>query len=54
MFCRIIKDNIKHYIEECVEMKKWFNDLGDNNEKKYRKIWNDELDEIKGTIIKRL
>lgn len=30
---------------------KWFNILGVSNEKKYRKIWNDELEE---RIIKRL
>lgn len=33
------------------KIKEWFNILGVSNEKKYRKIWNDELEE---RIIKRL
>lgn len=44
VFCRTGKDNIKHYIEKCEDVKEWFNVLGDDNKEKYRKIWNDELD----------
>lgn len=54
VFCKIGQDSIKHYIEECEEMKKWFKDLGVDNKEKYKTIWNNELDEIKRRIIKRL
>lgn len=51
VFCRVGQDSIKHYIKECKEVKEWFNIFGVGNKEKYRKIWNDELEE---RIIKKL
>lgn len=53
-FCRRGKDNMEHFMEECRVVKSWFEKLGGNMEERWNRIWNDELDEVKGKILRRI
>lgn len=43
-----------HYVKECGKFKRWFEELGKNSEERIVKIWDNEMDERKGKILKRL
>lgn len=38
IFCGIGQDCISHYMEECNITKGWFNELGDDSEKKWKRL----------------
>ncbi|EZA58512.1 hypothetical protein X777_14674 [Ooceraea biroi] len=42
-FCEARMDNLKHYIEECEEVKEWFNCMGENRADRLSRLCNDEL-----------
>ena len=54
IFCGKGKDNLKHYVEECSEIRKNFIKLGKDKEKILRKLYDEELDEMKREIIRIL
>lgn len=37
-------DNWERFVKECNIAKEWFKELGENEEKKLNRIWNDKLD----------
>lgn len=49
-----LQDSIEHYVKECNEVNEWFIPLGKNVNKRIQTVWSDELDDVKGKIIKRL
>lgn len=54
VFCKKGQDCIDHYVKECNRVREWFKPLGENVSKRIHRIWSDELDDVKGKIIKRL
>jgi len=52
-FCNKDRDCLKHYIEECREIKDWFK-IGKRKEDIWKRIWSEDLDEKKGEILKRI
>lgn len=54
VFCGGDEDSIRHYVKECVKINEWFRDLGENCEEIESRIWSDELDDVKGRVIKKL
>ena len=51
IFCGKGKDNLKHYVEECSEIRERFIKLGKDKEKILRKLCDEVLDE--GEIIRK-
>lgn len=54
IFCGVGQDEMKHYIEECSEVKCWFEELGRSKEERMQRLWDDKLDDKKGRIIERV
>ncbi|EFN79294.1 hypothetical protein EAI_06942 [Harpegnathos saltator] len=54
VFCIEGWDTVEHYIRECRKIKGWFVELGKNEENRLKRIWDDELDEKKGVVLKKL
>ena len=48
------KDNLKHYVEECLEIRERFTKLGKDKEEILRRLYDENLDEVKGEIIRKL
>lgn len=44
----------KHYIEEYHRTRDWFEELDSDKEVKWRKIWDENLDRVKGNIPRKL
>jgi len=53
-FCDEDKDCFKNYIEECGEIKDWFNILGERKKEVWERIWKEDLDERKGEVLVRM
>jgi len=51
LFCGKGKNNLKHYVEEIRER---FTKVGKNKEEILRKLCDEELDEVKGELIRKL
>jgi len=47
------QDKFEHSIEECIEVRDWFKELGRCREERLVRIWSDKLDE-KDKILKKL
>jgi len=41
-FCKVDRDNLEHYIGECMELGGWFDKLGNNTEERLGNICSDE------------
>jgi len=54
VWCEQGQDNMEHYVKECVCIKDWFNELGKNDEDRIRRIWNEELDGLKGYVLRKV
>lgn len=54
IFCENGQDNLRHYVEECVMTKGWFDKLGKEKQEIWERIWDDDLDENKSLILSRL
>lgn len=50
VFCEIGKDYMERYMKECEELKSWFVEL-DKDAERCKRIWNDNIDEIKTRIL---
>jgi len=53
-FCDIGRDNMEHYITECLETRGWFDDLGKNKEEIWDRMWSEDWDERKGEVLVRI
>jgi len=53
-FCGKDKDNMEHFIRECVETRDWFRNVGENRDEIWKKVWSEDLDEKKGEALVRL
>ncbi|KYQ57969.1 hypothetical protein ALC60_03018, partial [Trachymyrmex zeteki] len=49
VFCGKDRDNIVHYIRKCKEVSERFKELGEEKEKVIDRLWEDELDDYKGS-----
>lgn len=38
VFCKETEDNLWHYIENCDKVKRWFIELGESTEERYRRL----------------
>lgn len=54
VFCKEGKDNIDHSISVCRTTKDWFVELGDRVKDRIKRIWKNELDKVKGRILRKL
>jgi len=54
MFCGNGQDSVEHYVSECVKIKEWFRDLGNEVRERIDRLWSEDLDSCKGNVIKRL
>lgn len=54
LFCGEGKDCLEHYVRECQDIKKWFKDLGGDEEEIINRIWRNELDGTKGRTLRKL
>jgi len=54
VFCKKEMDTLEHYVGECEKTKGWFRELGDSDEEILGKLWEEDLDESKGKILKKL
>lgn len=54
IFCGVGQDCIRHYIYECSKVKDTFEDLGADVEERWSRIWDDEIDNEKGKVLKNL
>lgn len=52
-FCKYGEDNWEHFVKECIIAKEWLKELGENEEKRLNRIWNDELDKEKGYVLRK-
>lgn len=41
-------------MKECETTKEWFKKIGENEEERMKKIWNDDLDKKKAYVLKKL
>jgi len=44
----------KHFVTDCQKTKKWFIDLGEDKNKILERIWDENLENIKGRLLKKL
>lgn len=54
LFCEKGQDNMEHYISACRVTKGWFEGLGKNEKERWKRLWDDELDEKKSYIITKI
>lgn len=54
VYCKEGKDNIEHFVSVCNTTRDWFVELGDRVEDRTKRIRKDELDEVKGRILRKL
>jgi len=52
-FCEKGKDSIDH-VRECNKVKVWFRKLGNEEKDILGKLWGENLDRLKGEILKKL
>ncbi|KYN06821.1 hypothetical protein ALC62_02204 [Cyphomyrmex costatus] len=52
IFCDIGRDNIIHYVRDCKKLNVNFKESG--REEILERLWNERLDETKGTILSKL
>lgn len=45
---------MEHYVKECVYIKEWFKELDRNDKDRIRRIWNEELEGVKGIRTKEI
>lgn len=45
---------MNHYVEKCYRVKDWFMELGRNKKEMWERVWNDELDKVKGNVLTKL
>lgn len=53
-FCGLGLDNLEHYIVECRITREWFKNLDINGKDRIDKLWNEELNKVKGKILKKV
>jgi len=54
IFYEVGRDYIEHYITECQKTKDWFTELGKDKDKILEKMWDEDLDDNKGRVFKKL
>lgn len=47
-------DNLEHFVKECEITKEWFKEIGENEEERMKRIWNDDLDGKKIYVLKKI
>jgi len=47
LFCEKERDSIEHYVRECREIKKWFIEMGLEEEEILKNLWGENLDRLK-------
>lgn len=45
---------MRHFVEECTKVKDWFVGSGRDTEEIRNRLWDDQLDRIKGRILRKL
>jgi len=53
-FCGNGEDSIEHYVGECIKVKPWFRELGNEAKERIDRVWNEDIDDCKGKVIKKL
>jgi len=53
IFCEESIDCMEHFVD-CRKTREWFMVLGDDRNKILEKIWNENLENIKGSLLKKL
>ena len=54
IFCGEGKNNLEHYVKDCVETKIKFTDLREEEKKILKRIWDNNLDDVKGEVLRKL
>lgn len=54
IFCGEELDCIEHYMNNCNKTKGWFEDLGEDERERNRRLWDDNLDICKANVVKKL
>lgn len=47
-------NNLEYFVKECEITKEWFKEIGENEEERMKRIWNDDLDGKKIYVLKKL
>lgn len=47
-------DSMEHYVQSCEETYALFDELGESEEKKWERLWDDSLVEMKGRILRKI
>jgi len=54
VFCGNGEDSVEHYVSECIKVKAWFREVGNEVKERIDRLWSEDMDDCKGKVIKRL
>jgi len=47
-------DCMEHFVIDCRKTREWFMVLGDDRDKILEKVWDENLENVKGSLLKKL